>query len=87
MESKFGGFVTAICRRGSHEKKIACVPTGCLVAAHTPPTGGYPEIRPIPTTYMSILEISVSIHIRMNIFLYDQWDIVGLGGVAIRRLV
>ncbi|WP_162499405.1 hypothetical protein [Burkholderia mayonis] len=69
------------------KRKNACLSTGCLVAAHTPPTDGYPEIRPIQKTYMSILEISVSIHILMNIFLYDQWDIVGLEGVAIRRVV
>ncbi|WP_159082942.1 hypothetical protein [Burkholderia mayonis] len=68
-------------------RKNTCLPTGCFVAAHTPPTDGYPEIRPIQATYVSILEISVSIHIGMNIFLYDQRDIVGLKGVAIRRVV
>ncbi|WP_166677194.1 hypothetical protein [Burkholderia pseudomallei] len=57
------------------------------IAAHAPAQSRHPEIPPIPPTYTAILEISIPIHIRIDISLLYQWDIVVSGSVAITPAV
>ncbi|MBM5591279.1 hypothetical protein [Burkholderia pseudomallei] len=58
-----------------------------FIAAHAPAQSRHPEIPPIPPTYTAILEISIPIHIRIDISLLYQWDIVVSGSVAITPAV
>ncbi|WP_154822028.1 hypothetical protein [Burkholderia pseudomallei] len=57
------------------------------IAAHAPAQSRHPEIPPIPPTYTAILEISIPIHIRIDISVLYQWDIVVSGSVAITPAV